>query len=774
MPSFFPANVPLVNYFFYNSTLTAQGPNLPLAGGFVYFREDSDHTVPKPTYSDVTNPDDPVVNPNPLPLNDVGAWPLFYAEDGLYYIVITGPDADFDNPVWTLEHVNFSGSAGSTSENVINYIPNGQFSLHNDLPATDTLAVGEIRAPITNIAYGGWTFERPADSTATDIVTFQRYDEYVANPTGNPRYAVRVQCTEADSGDAFKDVRVKFPNVNRFASTTQDYTFSLSGMDNLAGSFPVDLYLIKNFGTDGDPETETLLTTFNLTPSESDFFFVFIFGSNEGAVIGPSNDDYIQLAIRLRTNETSDILLTDFDLQSGNLSAPVYPETTQRQDVSASLGGAFPIPDPLGFDLYLTSRLTSTGWTYDRSEIGNAELETQTSVYDGTTGLHPTTNKMLGMGAKYITSGYSPLGVPFKRLFDNYFDSTANVPRYGTGSDYLTCAFSGTGNQLIISNNSAGSVNDAANGTPSPTFTIATIHQGDTGYFCKSYLTATDTLWIQNNNAGAVTQIGNGTSGFNIQTIQTGSSVLPQISALNINVSTATGLASEYFTFHTYNSGDQSYYCWFKVDLVGTDPTPGGTGIEVNLLSTDTATIIAQKIQTALNGWEVTTILTVAASAIPAGSYFTISATGGNYFVWYKKNGAGTKPSPGGTGIEVDISSTDTDTQIATKTQIAMNSYSFASPDVRGQFPRFSNSGATIDQGVRWSLVPGIIGNDTLGTFELSANLEHSHSIFSPISNAGNGGTDVAVIQPVMVNTGPSGGTESRPINANFTLAIRY
>lgn len=773
MASFYPANVPLINYFFYNSTLTAQGPNLPLAGGFVYFRDDNDHTVPKPTYSDVSNPDDPVVNPNPLPLNDVGAWPLFYAEDGLYYIVITGPDADFDNPVWTLSHVNFSGSAGSTSENVINYIPNGQFLLHNDLPATDTLAAGEIRAPITDIAYGGWTFERPADSTAKDIVTFKRYDEYAANPTGNPRYAVQVQCTDPDSGDAYKDIRVKFPNVNRFASPTQQYTFALSGMDNLAGSFPVDLYLIKYFGADGDPQTETLLTTFNLTPTESDFYYVFVFGSNEGAVIGPSNDDYIQLAIRLRTDESSDILLTDFDLQSGNLAAPVYPETTQRQDVSAGLGGAFPIPDPLGFDLFLLPRLTSTGWVYDDSEIGTAALETQTPVYDGTTGLHPTTNKMLAIGAKYITSDYSPLGIPYKRLFDNYFDSSANVPRYGTGSDYLTCAFSGSGNQLIISNNSAGSVTDAANGTPSPTFTIATIHQGDSGYFCKSYMVSNESFWIENLNAGAVTAINANTSGFSVGTEQSGTTVLPQISFVTA-VAAASVPAGSYFTFYTYNGGSTQYYCWFNKDGVGPDPAPGGTGIEVNIITGDTAAIVAQKVRTALNGWEVTSVQTVAASAIPAGSYFTINATGGNYFVWYKKDGAGTKPTPGGTGIEVDIAGTDTDTQVATKTQTKINSYSFATPDPRGQFLRIANSGSSIDPGTRWSMVPGIIGTDKIGTYELSANLDHNHVYLYTNAQMGTAGPDVATPNNFFANTTNSGTSESRPISINFPLAIRY
>jgi hypothetical protein len=780
MSNFFPANVPLVNYFFYNSTLTASGPNLPLAGGFVFFRDNNDHDIDKNTYSDVSDPNAPVVNPNPLPLNAVGAWPLFYAEAGVYYIVITGPDADFDNPIWTLENVNFAGEPGSSSTNVINYISNGQFLLHNDLPAEGVYAAGEIREPITPIAYGGWTFDRTIGSTSTDLVTFERYDEWISNPTGNPRFNCRVKCTDFDTSDTVKDVRIKFPDVNSFSSNIQQYTFAFSAINNVMGNFPVDLYLIKNFGTGGSDQTQTLLTNFTITGAQTDFYYAFIFGDNEDQAIGAANDDYVQLALRMSRNTTFDISLTDGQLQSGNLIEPAYPESTQQQDVSSALGGGFPIPNPDGSDLYLLPRLTKTGWVYDDTEIGDVDFKSQFIEYDLITGLHATSNLMLPAGYKYITADYSPLGIPFRRLFNEYFDDTTgvNVPAYGTGSDYLTCGFSGSGNQLIFSNNSAGTVTAAAQGSLSTTFTIGIVHQGDTGYFCRSYLTSANTFYIENTNAGAVTAIDAGTSGFTVATIQIGTSILPNISSVQtVAASAMTG--GDYFGFYTYSGAPQQRYLWVTIDGVGADPAPGGTGTLVALLGTDTDALVAQKIRTGLNGWEVTSVLTAAASVIPPGAFFTINSTGAAYVPWYRKDGAGVEPVAAGTKIPIDIAGADTDTQVATKTQIAMNSYSFANPDPRGCFLRVANSGATVDPGVRWSMVPGIIGTDKIGTFELSANIQHDH--LSPTGNnfildlpgfgvVGGSGASDSGLNAVQ----PSGISESRGINMNFNLGIRY
>lgn len=768
MATFFPANIPLVNYLFYNYTQTSPGPNLPIAGGKVFFRRDDDHTVDKPTYSDVSNPNAPVLNTDPIVLNDAGAFPLFYAEEGLYYIVITGPDGDFNNPIWTFEHVNFEGGAGSGGANVTNYIPNGQFGLHNNLPATDTLEAGEIRAPITDIAYGNWTFERPGDSTATDFVTFERYDEWSANPSANPRYAVRVQCTAPDSGDAFKDIRVKFQNVNRFASATQDYTFAFSGQDNLAGSAPIDLYLIKNFGTGGDAQTETLLTMFNLTPDASDFYFSFNFGTNEGKVIGTQNDDFIQLALRLRTNDANDIQLTDMDLQSGSLIAPIYPATTQRQDVAASLGGGFPVPNPDGSDLYLKPALTDNGWVYDDACIGDIVMESQLSVYVDS--LHPSTNRMLPDGAQYLTSGYSPLGIPFARLQSKYWDAAINAPAYGTGDDYLTAYISNLSpaTQLRISTNKRGATTNIADGTPATNFTFATAHTG-ADYGMNAYRTGTASLIAISDFVGTVTPPTAGTSGFTVtDVINQGN----RKHVFNVTTIAATTLAGKYFTWVDPGT---AYYMWFKVNGSGADPAPGGTGILVNLLSTYTADEVACFVLEAMSGYQISTVVVGAGSTVAAGSNFLVYTVTDNFYVWYTVDGVGTNPSLGGkTGINVSILGVDTAAQVATKTQIAMNSLYFAAPLFQGLFFRAfdPNQFYDVDAAARFGKVATYFGNK-IGNIELDEFLLHDHD-YGKVNGSPGPVQGGATFDIQSTATSLVGGNETRGVNASVNAAILY
>src|SRR6202790_3831830 len=244
---------PLVNYFFYKAIGISDppGPNIPLDGGKIYFYEDEDHSMPLDSWSDVSDPLNPVVNPWPLVLGGQGDFGVIYLEDRIYFIQIYSQEGILQ---WTINHFNPGGDTGGSVNDALNYIPNGQFLLHNDLPATDAFDAGQIRQSVTDIAYGGWTFNRPDASTATDIVTFDRYDEYVSSPPGNPRYSAHVNCTQADPADVYKSISVKFPNVNRFASPVQQYTVGFSGIDNIESSTTVELYVRKNFGTGGDAE----------------------------------------------------------------------------------------------------------------------------------------------------------------------------------------------------------------------------------------------------------------------------------------------------------------------------------------------------------------------------------------------------------------------------------------------------------------------------------------------------------------------------------------
>lgn len=73
---------------------------------------------------------------------------------------------------------------------------------------------------------------------------------------------------------------------------------------------------------------------------------------------------------------------------------------------------------------------------------------------------------------------------------------------------------------------------------------------------------------------------------------------------------------------------------------------------------------------------EVTDVTVLAGSGISGGDYFNLySATDVTaYYIWYKVDGSGTDPAPGGkTGILVEIASTNANTVVATTTRDAIN-----------------------------------------------------------------------------------------------------
>jgi hypothetical protein len=735
---------------------------LPLANGTIEFFKDQDRLVEKDVFVISGDPPNYIytnigsvvtlsgVGTTSYQNNDVTVYLFPYDEDGNvenYYLRVRAEGESINQ--FTREGVpNLSSSGNTEDTKIINFIPNGQFLIHNNLPETPDYEAGEVREPITEIAQGGFTFERPDTSAATDIVTFQRYGSFITNPTGNPRYALRVRTTVPFAGDTFKDIRIKFNDVNKFCSEDEQlYTFSISGQSNTGGDLSAALVLIKNYGTGGDTEDEIPIANLTFTTNDTIQNIMFSFGDNDGKSIGDDNDDFVQLAVRLQTNVANDLEVTDWVLTPGQVNITQFPPTTNVEMISQSMAGEIEVPDYDGYDLYLPVVIGKNGLQTDRSVIGDVIYESQLSEY--VSSLHPSTNRMLADGTKYLVIDYSDLGIPFRRLFDKYWNSTSKIPQYGTGADFFSAIFPGTGNEMRIVNNTAGSVTNAAD--VSTTFTITTIKTGATTYYARAFLTAASTFYIESLNVGAVTEAYDEDTGFTLTNLRPSDedkiwafgegAVLPNGSAISPAVTSVTTVAEsslanpgnpgKYFVFYTYNSGIQSFYVWYQITNE-TDPAPMGisTGIKVILTSGDSAATVAEKTREAINGWQMTKILTVAASAIPAGAYFTINSTGAGYYVWYKKNGAGTDPAVSGrTGILVEIASSDTNTQVAEKTRVAINSYSFASPDYRGMIPRVWANGSSndLDRATRWSMVPGIIG-DVIGTSQLDGNLYHIHT----------------------------------------------
>lgn len=668
-----------------------------------------------------------------------------------------------------------------------NYIPNGQF-----LSRINVKDDGLISQAITDIAYGGWTFERPVGSNAVDRVTFTRFNSYSENPPAHPRYAVNVGNTGGGSGNQSKDLRVKFANVNRFASDTQNYTFAFSGKSN-SSTIDVDLIVIKNYGTGGSAATETSIQTFTLTGSYQQFSASFVFGDNADKTIGTLDDDYIQIALRLPIGVIFDCTLTDFGLFVGQYVNPGYPEKTNRQMDSQFLGGAFAIPDPDGFDLYLPVILSPTGLTYDHSVVATVLAKLDNTLNVGELWLD---------GSAYLTDDYSADGIPYARLQSKLWDETTQTPIYGTGDDYMVGYLPGNTSQtnsFLLVNNALGSASVATEGAIPTGFTFKNVYTGvgSSSYGINAWVVAPGTgkFWVQGQQVGATPQeIDPGSSGFSVGTDY---SLLPtaytpqEFDVLVVNAaSLATGSTGKYWLFSNTTT---DYYVWYKI-TTETDPAVGvRTGIQVNLTVGDDITAVAEKTVAAMMNFQTSAITTVAASAMTAGSYFTVGTPSENFYVWCTIDNAGNNPNVvNHTGIQVDLLSTDSSTVVASKFQSAINMYSYKLPDFREQFLR-GTSMSRIDTTIGLDPTPGYrfsrsnfkFGGNNVGSEELSFWRMHNHPasgdfvFFSvtPGSGASHAMSNSGVVpetHAVNVTVNDSGQGESRPANVYVNYAVKY
>ncbi len=778
----------------YQGLLRDKDTGLPLRNGVVYFWKDQARNEAKPVFKISGTPPNYIYTelPNPLELSSYGTFqdpnsnediiPYYFPYDDegnveLYFSEVYSEGGKTSGVLqFTREGLpNIAEVTGPTAESFENFIPNGQFLAHYDLPATDTQQAGEVRENITVIGPGGWTFERSSGTGATDLLTFDR----LPNTFDFPRFAIHIKNENAGSGGDLKDLRVKFFDVNKFASEQQKYTFSFSGKTNsIGGTVPVELFLIKNFGTpNGDSPTSRSLGTFGLTNSypSTPFSIAFAFGTNENKTIGTDNNDFFQLALRFPTNSEFDVSLTDFSLGFGDINVIGYPDQTNADTLTRSVWGGGPIPAADGSTLFLKPYETKNGYAYDYSVIGDIVYETQTSVYVDS--LHPTTNRMLPDGKQYETSGYSPLGIPFSRYQKKIYDPIINAPRYGTGPDYFIAVLQGGDIELRFVNNTEGVVTAIADGPIATGFTLATPYASvSSDYNVRAYYIETNKFAIENKAVGACVVPTAGTSGFAIQ-IDAGES--RTIERFVVSTIVAHELPGKYFTFSTPTT---SYFVWFTVDGGGSIPTvPGHTPIQVNLRSDYDAPLVANVIREALNNWQISTIRATSGATVPAGSSFKLtsktSTSTQNYHIWYTVDGVGTEPSISNSiGIKVAILSTDTITQVNFKTQTAINTKYFAAPDLRGAFIRINGSSPWItDWGYRMSAVPGFQNGD-YGIFEFDTFRDHVHRLLFSTSTSPEGLTAgiTGAGTVSILNTSGRGDEESRPYNINLNAAIIY
>jgi hypothetical protein len=756
----------------------------PLSNGVITFYKDQARTEAKGVYQISGTPPNYIYTPlgNVITLSATGLMQnpdtgeiivlMYFPLEGtpdetngtveLYYVTCYNEDGELQ---WTREGWPNYTNTNSVQVDFTNYAPNGQFLFHNNVPLLNTTDdTGEITQAITTVAQGGWTFERPGGSTATDIVLFEAFNSFQTNPSASPQYRIRISTEISSAGDAFKDLRLKFTDVNKFASATQKYTFAFTGQSNTGSSLSVSLVLIKNYGSGGSTTTETTVANLVIPASYAIVSTTggFVFGSNAAKTIGDGS--YLQLAIRFPTGSIFDVSLTDVILTPEATTIEAFPQTTDGQFSNQAL--IAPKPNPDGSDLYLPLLSSPAGLVYDRTIIGKVFP----AVY-----LTPGIGELNCDGAKYETAAYSTDGIPYSRLQAKLFNTTTNIPNFGTGASYLTAYVNNVTTNLRIATNTTGAVTVSADFNTG--FTITTQHTG-ADYGTSAFVTSLSLVYIFTNAFGATTAPSAGTSGFTVNEQRIGA--VDQAQFAEVITIAAAGLAGLYFL---YSNTTTDYYIWFTVDGAGADPAVGGrTGIKIDLLSTYDSVTVAAMIAEALSGNQITNVVCGDASTLTAGHYFNIFTATTQFYVWYQINGAGTDPAPSGkVGIPVNVASTDTAAQVVTKTQTAINSKYFAVPDLRGMFIRgFDASGINDpESGERYSPYGAFLGT-VIGQRQTDEIRRHTH----PLSNnsavlrntgsgdqlidSGSNGIDANLIIDY------TGTYETRPINTSLNYIIKY
>lgn len=789
----------------------------PLAGGIVTFYSDINRTVKKPVYQITGSPPNYTyaVLPNPCVLSDVGTFqdalgnnivPYYFPYQGtpndntsvleLYYITVqsSGLVPQFTRQGWP--NTTTDSNTPSTTLGSKNFIPNGQFLSHNDIvsatePPVTTIPFGIINLSSQAIAQGGWSFRRSTAGTSVFNNSF------VTAPVSGgfglkdfPRFAFNFICTSFNASDQYRDLTISWPNVNTFSSGatpgTQDYTFFFNATSNDGFSYAFDIYLIFYFGTGGSPSTPitTLLSTQTIGNGYASYNINIVgFPPSGSNIIGTNNDDYVAIAIRGPASGWS-VQLTDFALVMGNVTLSAFPIQTNAEQLDEGVAGWMPTPAANGNDLYLPLVLTTTGMTFDHSQVGTIVSTTRSAV----------NNELFCDGSTYLTSAYSSIGIPYSRLQSILFSNILNAPLFGTGLNFAQVNVnSGATSQIIVGTNKAGVQTNPTDGTTTTGFAFTTTaplsNAGAATYNYKCYANGNSVVTFistfsngTNGNAG----FAGGTSGMSFQNYGDALSG-PLFSATVSCLSAATlaagsGNPALYFTF---SNNSTNYYVWFYINGE-TDPAPGGTGIRCNLISTMGTQDVANILARVISGEQTNAITVGAASTVAAGSWFNFYANAIEYSVWYKKAGLpATAPTLPGTAIQATLTGSETAAQVATATQIAINSYQFAIPNLQGVFLRGSDSNGPlwdIDAAKRWSY-DNLTSGGLVGTFEFQNYQVHNHpgstanvkTITTLVSGAATSGYNASIgATSNILSIASDGTTETRPVNVAVNYFIKY
>lgn len=526
---------------------------LPLSDGVVTFYRDLDHTQLKPIFTISGPPDAPIFTqlPNPLTLSSIGTFeymnediiPYYYPYDDagnvdLYYITVYNSHGDLQ---FTRDHFpSVNDVQPSTVSQVENYVPDGQFLLHYNLPNNGLINASNVYG----INYGGWIFYLLGSSNSTNYVTFPRYDSPINNPAANPRYACNIECTVANPAESRKDLSFVINDVNFLQG--QLATYQVTAYTTDSGTYSVKLIIRQSPGTGGSSPVETLVGTLTVTPSIQNFTFNFTIPSTIGLTLGPGVDDKFEILLRMPLSLPFEMSFTDVIFIQGTFAIVAYPDTTSQMTKSDGLAGSFDVPQYDGSDQGKFVKLGTTSHesngTVGLAFVYDSPIPTGTHIaYVGTQSPN-TTIWLVEDGTAYATQVQPNNTIPaYVNLFNQILSCTA-----ADSNGYFSCAY-GTG------------VN---------------------GFSYK--IQTSNTIYIQWNRFDVLQPPPNaGTSGFIFTLIQP--AIVPtlpiytngqqQIYSMQVLAGSSITPGS-YYTLITNSSGPQFIQLfWFSVDGVGTAPS---------------------------------------------------------------------------------------------------------------------------------------------------------------------------------------------------------
>ena len=710
--------MPTINYSLQPKCIDyyCDGEGLPLIAGKIEWFKATDHNTNKAVYeTDVITP--PATTPpaydNPHTLDSAGSMPApYYADDEPYYIEVRASDTTLIQSYDNYPSSTGEGPTVVTEFDPTNYLLNPQFRFHyqeeytnDDLNTTDEVL----------IAADNWIFKRN-NTSATNTITFNEFVLGQTDVPENPKYYLRYACTAIGAGgETQKDILQKIRGVESLSGET--VTINIRGRSSTNSQ--IQIAVIQNFGTGGTPSdpVETL-TLEQLTTDWEEYTITLEIPSISGKTLGTDNNDSLEIGVRLPLDIISEVDLTNMQMNKGDELLEFNYKTYEMSEIEKK---GIEHPDLTDDDIHLPV-WTETDHSYQvaRHEVGHLKpFASGKTIIKG---------YLLCNGDTYKAADYIP-GTDDKLTYRRLFNEIGN--RYGSGSDGFFCYVLGGSatDQCICRNSNAGAVTDWSD--------------NDTGFSFSNYIDGTDTpemspAWhdthtirVTNTSNGNVTDATAGTAHVSISIVQQGTASLPEITDIEVTAEISSWSGGEYFTIHGTAT---SFYVWFRVEGVGTDPAPGGTGLRVDLTQEyNGSNQIAYQILEVLKGAEFTQITCNAASTLSGGEYFNFNGRLESWYMWYEVAGNGTDPAPGGKlGSKIELDGTETAAEVAAITVDMLNSIYFNVPKYNGYTLRGNDFDGSHDQDrsartPNHAIYGGNAGINAVGTTQNDEFKAHDH-----------------------------------------------